>query len=174
MKPNSGTPFQTRSLTSRTLLHYTASLPTQPVLEISQHCCTTKQLQYSNATTSPLQSHGLSTKESILQPELKVRFERMLETSMSDPLCTQAAITTPPAATMKQTTTYHRSKSSGIRFRTRGSRQEDTRILIIPSRISRTLFLTQVEAVSIQYSQNWIIPQATARALEVCNGSPSL
>jgi hypothetical protein len=87
MKPNSGTPFQTRSLTSRTLLHYIASLPTQPVLEISQHCCTIKQLQYSNAKTSPLQSHGLSTKETILQPELKVRLERMLETSLSDPLC---------------------------------------------------------------------------------------
>jgi hypothetical protein len=53
---NFGPPLQTHSFTSSAVLHHTAraSLPTQPVLEISQHRCTTKQLEYSNATASPL------------------------------------------------------------------------------------------------------------------------
>jgi hypothetical protein len=94
---NFGPPLQTHSFTSSALLYHTAraSLPTQPVLEIGQHRCTTKQLEYSNATTSPrLQLQRLGTKETILQPELK------------------AAITIPPTTTTKQTTTSHQLKSS--------------------------------------------------------------
>jgi len=148
-----GPPLQTHSPTSSAVLHHTsrASLPTQPVLEIGQHRCTTKQIEYSLR----LQSQRFGTKETILQPKLKVRLERMLETSLSNLLCaSQAVITTPLTATMKQTTTSHQSNSSRVRFRTRGSRQEDAGILKIPSSISKSLLSTQVEAVPVQYSQD--------------------
>jgi hypothetical protein len=138
-------PLQTHSFTSSALLHHRAraGLSAQTALETSQHRCT-KQIEYSNATTSlSLQLQRLGTKGTTLQLELKVRLERMLEIGLSNPLCaSQAAITTPPTATTKQTTTYHRSKSSGIRFRARGSRQEDTGMLKIPSRISKSLLST--------------------------------
>lgn len=156
---NSRTPFQTHSFTSNALLHYTARA-TQPVLEIGQHRYTTKQLEHSNATTSPrLQLQRLSTKETILQPELKVRLERMLETSLSNLLyISQAAITTPPTATTEQTTTSHQLKSSWVRFRTRGSRQQDARILKIPSSISKSLLSTpgqlSIETISRLGSSN--------------------
>ena len=151
---NFGPPLQTHSSASSALLHHTAraSLSAQPVLEIGQHRCTTKQLKYSNATASPrLQLQWLGPKQTILQPELKVRLERVLEMSLANPLRTsQAAITTPLTATTKQkTTTSHQSKSSQVRFRARGSRQEDVGILKIPSSIWKSLLSTQVKAVSV-------------------------
>ena len=72
---NFGLPLQTHSFTSSGLLHHRAQagLPAQTALETGQHRCT-KQIEYSNATTSPsLQLQRLSTKGMTLQLELKVR-----------------------------------------------------------------------------------------------------
>ena len=41
-------------------------------------------------------------------------------------------------------------------------------MLKLPCKISISQLSTQVEAVSVQNSQDWIIVQATARALKVC------
>ena len=87
--------------------------------------------------------------------------------NLANLLCvSQAAITTPPTATMKQTTIYPRSTSSWL-FRARGSRR-DTRTLRIPPSISKRLFLTQVEAVLVRTSLDQMMVWATAKALEVC------
>ena len=170
---NFGPPLQTHSFTSSALLHHRAraGLSAQTALEISQHYCTTKQIEYSNATASPsLQLQRLGTKGMTLQLELKVRSgETPRNMSLSNLLWeSQAAITTPPTATTKQTTTYHRSKRSWVRFRAGESRREETGMLKLPCKISISQLSTQVEAVSVQNSQDWIMVQAIARALEVC------
>ena len=68
-------PIQTHSFTSSALLYHRAraGLSAQTALETSQHCCTTKQIEYLNATTSlSLQLQQLGTKGMTLQLELKV------------------------------------------------------------------------------------------------------
>jgi hypothetical protein len=73
---NFGPPLQTYSFISSALLHYKAraALSAQIALKTSQHRCTTKQIKYANATTSPsLQLQRLGTKGMTLRLELKVR-----------------------------------------------------------------------------------------------------
>jgi hypothetical protein len=73
-------PLQTYSFTSSAQLHYKAraALSAQTALKTSQHCYT-KQIEYSNATTSlSLQLQRLSTKGMTLQLELKVQLRETL------------------------------------------------------------------------------------------------
>jgi hypothetical protein len=87
-----------------------AGLSAQTALKTSQHRCTTKQIEYPNAVTSPsLQLQRLGTKKMTLQLELEVQLaETPKNISLSNLLWeSQAAITTPPTGTTKQTTTYH-------------------------------------------------------------------
>ena len=91
--------------------------------------------------------------------------------SLANLLCaSQAAITILPTATVKQVTqqaTISPLSTSSWHFRARRPRR-DTRILRILRSISKHVFPTQAEAISIRTSPNQMIVLGIAKALEVC------